>query len=51
MMTKEMRRLTEDLMVQYGEDGCEHCPYAEQCGAEELFWGCGVWEEQMGEDL
>ena len=29
----------------------EGCPYRDRCGSEELFWGCGVWEDTMGEDL
>ena len=33
------------------EGACEHCPYAEQCEACEGYWGCGAWEEGMGEDL
>lgn len=40
-----------ELEAQYGEDGCAHCPYAGQCDHQELYWGCGVWELQMGEDL
>jgi len=31
--------------------GCEHCPHAAVCGELGLFWGCGVWEDSMGEDL
>ena len=31
--------------------GCEDCPFAERCEHEELWWGCSVWEEEMGEDL
>ena len=30
---------------------CEGCPCRERCKAEELFWGCQVWEDSMGEDL
>ena len=30
---------------------CEDCPLADMCEAHELFWGCGVWEDSMGEDL
>ena len=30
---------------------CECCPYAEQCQTQQLYWGCGIWEAQMGEDL
>jgi len=50
-MTIEMRNFLAELAEQYFEDGCAHCPYCEQCEAQELFWGCAVWEEQMGEDL
>lgn len=50
-MKKEFYEVTMELLDEYGVDGCQHCPYREECQAEELFWGCGVWEEQMGEDL
>ena len=30
---------------------CEECPFKDSCKSEELFWGCGVWEDDMGEDL
>ena len=44
--------VVEELLEEYGcEHACEHCPYAEQCSAQELYWGCVVWEEQMGDDL
>lgn len=32
-------------------DYCEGCPYRDRCHSEEIFWGCGVWEDYMGEDL
>ena len=32
-------------------DSCEECPLAHLCESHELFWGCGVWEDSMGEDL
>lgn len=32
-------------------DSCEECPLANLCEDYELFWGCGVWEDSMGEDL
>ena len=32
-------------------EGCEDCPVAHLCGEHELFWGCSVWEDAMGEDL
>ena len=53
-MTKEMRNTIETMYEACGYDCehfCENCPYADRCGTEELFWGCGVWEDQMGEDL
>jgi hypothetical protein len=60
-MTLEEMRVVDALVVEmFGEDGltaeecegvCEVCPFAERCGREELYWGCGVWEEMMGEDL
>lgn len=44
--------VVEELLEEYGcEHACEHCPYAEECSAQELYWGCVVWEEQMGDDL
>ena len=46
--------LREEMMeMVYGMEleGCECCPYAHECESLELFWGCGVWEEEMGEDL
>ena len=30
---------------------CEDCPVVHLCGKYELFWGCSVWEDAMGEDL
>lgn len=32
-------------------DYCEGCPCRETCRRDETFWGCGVWEMYMGEDL
>lgn len=60
-MTLEEMRVVDALVVEmFGKNGltadecedvCEVCPFAERCGREELYWGCGVWEEMMGEDL
>ena len=40
--------------VTYGE-GCEAacavCPYRERCYATRGWYGCGIWEEGMGDDL
>ena len=33
------------------EEFCDKCPYAKQCQAQQAKYGCGVWEELMGEDL
>ncbi len=55
--TWEMRDVVAQLAdecVEYGEgcdEDCEHCPYAAQCEACEGWWGCGAWEEGMGDDL
>lgn len=60
-MTLEEMRVVDALVVEmFGEDEltpedcenvCEACPFADRCEKEELYWGCGVWEEMMGEDL
>ena len=47
MLVEEMQEMVYDLEC----EGCEGCPFAAVCGEHELFWGCGVWEEAMGEDL
>ena len=55
--TTEMRQVVEELTERYVtfgegcEGACERCPYAEQCSACEGWWGCGAWEEGMGDDL
>lgn len=41
----------EEMEVGMEMVGCVGCPYAEECEALELFWGCAVWEDEMGEDL
>ena len=42
----------EELLDLYGvEEACEHCPHRHECAEKELYWGCVVWEEEMGEDL
>lgn len=30
---------------------CENCPLKEECGLYELYYGCIVWADEMGEDL
>ena len=32
-------------------DSCEECPLTNLCESYELFWGCEVWENSMGENL
>lgn len=60
MKIEEMRVVDALVAEMFGEDGltaegcesvCEVCPFADRCGKEELYWGCGVWETAMGEDL
>lgn len=29
----------------------ESCPFKTLCDEQRMWWGCGVWEELMGEDL
>lgn len=43
--------MAEGLTEAQCEQVCEACPFAEMCGKEELYYGCGVWEDAMGEDL
>lgn len=55
--TREMELVVAELAAEYVVSGegcegaCEHCPYAEECEASDGWWGCGAWEEGMGEDL
>jgi hypothetical protein len=47
MTVEEMETMVFDLEC----ESCEECPFKSVCGEHELFWGCGVWETAMGEDL
>lgn len=40
----------EELIEECGS-ACESCPFKQLCKDVELWWGCGVWEEEMGDDL
>ena len=52
MMSKEMLKVVEILEKKHGCEGaCDHCPFAQECEEKEMWWGCPVWEDQMGEDL
>jgi hypothetical protein len=53
MTTKEQRAIMWEMYHQIDEceDVCEKCPLRHICGKEELFFGCPVWEDEMGEDL
>ena len=56
MSEREFYEVTGELaeLVEFGGDldpACERCPYADRCQREELWWGCGAWEQSMGEDL
>ena len=33
------------------ERACSTCKYYDRCNSEDLFYGCGVWEVYMGDDL
>ena len=51
-MNKEMLKVVEKLEEVFGcEKACENCPFAKACKEKQLWWGCPVWENQMGEDL
>ena len=47
MTVEEMELAVFDLECK----DCTECPFKEVCSKHELFWGCGVWEDSMGEDL
>lgn len=52
MMSKEMLKVVEMLEKMHGCEGaCDHCPFAQECEEKEMWWGCPVWEDQMGDDL
>jgi hypothetical protein len=53
---KEFYEYTDRLMymVEYGGDldvACDQCKYCDRCTKECLYFGCGAWEESMGDDL
>lgn len=45
--------LTREAQMHIAKCGgtCETCPFEQLCEEVELWWGCYVWEEEMGEDL
>lgn len=55
--TKEMINKVDELTDLYVitgegcENACKHCPYYTECHKTEGWFGCGAWEEGMGEDL
>lgn len=62
MMTTEMMNVIDTMYANILTDetlsvddacsmACAQCPYADRCHADELFYGCGVWEDSMGDDL
>ena len=56
MDKREFYEVTDELatLVEYGgelEPACAQCPYAKQCKAQGLYYGCGAWEQAMGDDL
>lgn len=41
-----------DVIFDFDDDiTCKDCPFKKECGEHELFYGCIVWEDAMGEDL
>lgn len=32
-------------------EACKSCPAADSCKSLELWWGCGFWEDDLGEDV
>ncbi len=50
MTREEMMAIIRTFDITEGHT-CETCPLAAECELHELFWGCGVWEDGMGEDL
>lgn len=50
MTREEMMTIVRTFDAAEGHT-CEGCPLAAECGLHELFWGCDVWESEMGEDL
>ena len=54
MTAKEMMNAYVDTYYEVADvdrDWCAGCPVAHECATSELFWGCGIWEDEMGEDL
>ena len=59
MTYEEMSAITREMEALFCS--CEHgdpdrfceedCTHTDLCDQHELFWGCGVWEDSMGEDL
>lgn len=54
----EIKKIEDTMINRYFEEfdlddyeTCSHCPLEDVCGECELYWGCGVWEESMGDDL
>ena len=50
MTREEMMTIVRTFDITEGHT-YETCPLAGACELHELFWGCGVWEDSMGEDL
>lgn len=58
MNRNEIKEIENIMLDRYYEEfdsddyeTCYHCPLEDVCGECELYWGCGVWEESMGDDL
>lgn len=49
MSVEEMVEMVYEF--DFSEMSCEACPFRAVCDEYELYWGCSVWEDSMGEDL
>lgn len=51
MTTKAIRDDLNTMMDEMDDFCCEVCPYAAECDGLMLYWGCGYWEDMMGDEL
>lgn len=51
MTTKEIRKEMVKEIIKMEVESCEKCKFKNECEKYELFWACGVWEDEMGDDL
>ena len=44
-------KICDDDTIECKDFRCDYCPYSDVCDKHELFYGCAVWEDEMGNDL